>query len=173
MNPKKIIIGLLFLLVLSACKPQEYEIKLFEGQDTVEINSEWEDMGAGLDLSTYWAFSDRRDGDVDTTTLGTYILTYHVNYRNESYQVSRVVIVVDQTAPEITLHPGIDSIEVGDTWEDAGAIVTDNSLEELDVTVEGAVDNMTAGTYEITYHAEDSSGNQSVVTRYVTVFEGN
>ena len=78
---------------------------------------------------------------------------------------------VNQTKPEILLNAGLDTIQVGVVWEDAGATVSDNSGETLTITVAGTVDINTAGEYEITYTAEDSSGNIQVKTRYVNVVE--
>ena len=165
----KILFLLILLLSLSACQTT-YEMELFEGQDTVEIHTEWEDMGAAIDMKTYWKLADNLDGEVDTSTLGTYSIIYYREYGGKMYSVTRYVQVVDQTAPVITLNPGLDSIQVGDEWEDAGATVYDNSLEELDITVTGNVNINIAGTYEIIYTAIDSSGNTTSVSRYVTVF---
>ena len=48
-----------------------------------------------------------------------------------------------------------------------GAIVTDNSGEKIVLSVNGEVDTSIVGTYEITYSATDSSGNEIVLITYV------
>ena len=114
---------------------------------------------------------DSTTGTVDVTTLGLYEIVYSLNYEEKDYTASRYVIIVDQTNPVITLNEGVDSITINGTWIDSGANVTDNSGEILIITISGTVETTIAGTYEIVYSAEDSSGNVETVTRYITVFE--
>ena len=174
---KKIIlmIILVFTVTLSGCdlvEPPEdkplIDFILVDGQDTVEINSEWNDAGSTFVVGTL-SFDGTSSGSVDTTTLGLYTIDYSFEYEGLSYSKTRYVIVVDSTKPNIVLNEGIDTVIVGEVWEDAGALVTDNSLEELTITVTGTVDTSIAGEYEITYTAEDSSGNIATKTRYVNV----
>ena len=62
------------------------------------------------------------------------------------------------------------SLSVGEIWVDPGATATDNSGEAITVQQTGTVDTGTAGTYTLTYTAQDSSGNSAIpVTRTVTV----
>jgi hypothetical protein len=159
----------MIMLALTGCN-KEYDFVMFEGQDTVEINTLWEDAGAALDMKTYWKEADT-NGNVDTSVLGLYEIIYTLTYDEVEYTATRYITVVDQISPEITLNPGIDSLSINDTWIDAGAIVTDNLEEELTIIVNGIVDTTTAGIYEIVYSSEDSSGNTVTITRYVTVFE--
>lgn len=144
--------------------------ELNEGQDTVEINSTWVDAGAKLVVNETEYEMDTTNS-VDVSTLGLYEITYTYEYNDNTYEVIRYVIVVDQTRPVITLNPGIDTIKVGDNWVDAGASVTDNSDETLTIVTTGEVDTSTAGTYQITYTATDSSGNTLSIIRFVTVIE--
>ena len=172
---RKYLLGILVLttFILSACNPTEEEriIVLGVGQDTVEINNIWIDAGAWLEYEDVKIDIDTTSGTVDTTTLGLYKITYSLTYEEKDYSILRYVIIVDQTNPVIGLNEGIDSITTDGTWTDSGAFVTDNSGEILTITVSGTVDTSIAGTYEIVYSAEDSSGNVERVTRYVTVFE--
>ncbi len=69
------------------------------------------------------------------------------------------------------MNLGVDTIKLGEDWQDASVTVTDNSLGEITLTVSGTVDTSTLGTYLITYTATDASGNTSSITRYVTVIE--
>lgn len=76
-------------------------------------------------------------------------------------------------APVITLTGTNVTINVGDTYSDAGATASDD--EEGDVTANivvggDTVDTATAGTYTITYDVSDGAGNAATqVSRTVTV----
>ena len=77
--------------------------------------------------------------------------------------------VIDTSAPVITLN-GSAKIEIteGEVFSDPGAAATDDVDGTVAVTVQGNVDS-TPGTYVLTYTASDLAGNESQVTREVTV----
>ncbi|QXP75429.1 DUF5011 domain-containing protein [Tenacibaculum sp. AHE15PA] len=110
---------------------------------------------------------------VDTTTAGTYTVTYNVTdiAGNIATEVTRVVTVQDTTVPVITLTGAAAiTLESCATYTEAGATVTDCETE-LAVTIGGdTVDTTTAGTYTVTYNVTDTAGNIATeVTRVVTV----
>jgi len=79
----------------------------------------------------------------------------------------------DSTPPVITLNgDAIVTLLVGETYNDAGAVASDDvdgDLTAIIVTV-NPVDTSTAGTYAVTYDVSDSAGNAAVqVTRTVEV----
>ena len=148
----------------------EIYLKLNSGQDTVEINTEWIDSGAKFVLNDE-EFDMTTTDNVDVTTLGLYQVSYTYTYQETEYEIIRYVIVLDQTKPAIELNLGVDTIKVGNNWIDAGVTITDNSGETLTAVINGTVDISTPGTYEVTYKATDSSGNESSITRYVNVIE--
>ena len=136
--------------------------------------------------------NDNVDGDitenivttstVDTTTTGTYTVIYDVNDTagNSAVQVSRTVVVntvvvADTTAPVITLNSESNvSLNVGDTYTDAGATATDNVDGDLtaNIITENPVNTTIAGTYTVTYDVNDTAGNSAVqVARTVVVKE--
>ena len=147
---------------------------------TVEVGSAYTDAGAT-------AFDDN-DGDltasivtvnpVNTTVVGTYVVTYDVtdSSGNPASQVTRIVDVVDTQAPIITLvgaSPQI--IEVGDPYTELGATATDNYDGDLtgSIVIDAtAVDTNTLGSYTVTYNVTDSSGNNAIQrTRTVDVVD--
>ena len=82
-------------------------------------------------------------------------------------------LVVDTIAPVITLvGDATVTVQVGDTYTDAGATATDNYDGDLtsSIVVTGSVDTSTIGTYTVTYNVSDASGNAAdSVTRTVNV----
>ena len=90
------------------------------------------------------------------------------------YTLSGVVSTSDTTAPVITrLGSATVSLNVGETYSDAGATATDNvdgNITSSIVTV-NPVNVNTAGTYTVTYNVSDAAGNAATqVTRSVTVY---
>ena len=146
---------------------------------TIEVGTTYTDAGATA--------TDNYDGDltssiaivnnVDTSTIGTYTVTYNVSDAsgNAADSVTRTVNVVDTTAPIITLLGDTTvTIEVGTTYTDAGATATDNYDGDLtsSIAIVNNVDTSTIGTYTVTYNVSDASGNAAVpVTRTVNVVD--
>lgn len=105
---------------------------------------------------------------IDTTTDGSFTLTYSAIDTAGNEAIATRTVIVDGTAPVISLV-GAETvtITVGDTYEDAG-ITADEEIKETNKV--GEVDENTVGTYTITYTAIDMAGNESdPVTRTVIV----
>ncbi len=113
-------------------------------------------------------------GSVDTSTVGTYIITYTAtDNAGNTVTRSRTVVVVlseDVTAPVITLV-GEDTVSVtkGNTYSEEGATAVDDRDGTVAVTTEGSVNTSVLGTYIITYTATDSAGNTETEIRTVNV----
>mgnify|MGYP006291378945 CR=1 FL=1 len=76
----------------------------------------------------------------------------------------------DTTPPVITLISGkYITLNVGDVWNDPGAVAIDEVDGEVPVYISGTVDTSMVGIYELTYAARDRSDNLATVTRTVTV----
>jgi hypothetical protein len=76
----------------------------------------------------------------------------------------------DTSAPEITIlgsNPAM--ILLGSTYADAGVTVTDDFDSSPTLTTESTVNTAIAGTYIVTYTAEDDAGNTGTATRTVKV----
>ena len=115
-------------------------------------------------------------GNVDTTTAGVYTITYTAtDEAGNSASITRTVTVnevvePDTVPPVITLNgDAAVTLSVGDSYVEAGATAIDEVDGEVAVSISGAVDTGTAGTYTLTYSAVDAAGNASSVTRVVTV----
>ncbi len=119
-------------------------------------------------------------GAVDTSKVGTYILTYSAKDRaGNTAGVTRTVKVVkketgnkDTTPPVITLRGEKEmTITQGDSFRDPGASAYDNVDGKVNVMINGTVDTNRAGTYKLTYIAKDSAGNTAEATRIVKVIK--
>ena len=80
------------------------------------------------------------------------------------------VAVIPDTIPPVISLTGSNSVELnqGDAYVEQGATAQDNVDGSLTVIISGDV-GTAPGTYTLTYSATDAAGNQSQVTRTVTV----
>src|SRR5207249_5134262 len=144
---------------------------------SVSVGSTYTDAGANA--------TDNVDGNitskivtvnpVDTSTAGTYTVTYNVKDTagNAATQVTRTVNVVDTTPPVITLR-GLNPVTVqkDSTYTDAGATATDNVDVNITskIVTANPVNTAVTGTYTVTYNVSDNAGNAATqVTRTVNV----
>jgi hypothetical protein len=157
-----------FILIINGCIEVKPSFVIVKSIDTVEINSEYTDLGA---LYKYGTIKETvfSEDSVDISVLGLYELNYIYEDQDQAYSAVRYVIVVDQTKPSIELNPGVDTVYVGANWIDRGAVVGDNSLELITPVMSGIVNTQITGTYEVIYTATDSSGNVNSISRFVTV----
>lgn len=114
------------------------------------------------------------ESNVDTAILGEYEIHYSVTDSVYSFEITRYVHVVDTTAPIITLNPGVGGVtdmklNVGEVFNDPGAVAADNYDHVVIVTANNTVNTNEPGTYTVTYTAMDSSGNTAAATRKVKV----
>lgn len=88
-------------------------------------------------------------------------------------EIDKVELVKDQTGPEIET-PGDSELTVGDEFDPMEGVDASDECGELTdegITVDGSVDTATAGTYDLTYSATDTAGNEGTATRTITVAE--
>jgi hypothetical protein len=159
--------------IISSYTDVNFDYELNPGIDTIEVNSTWVDAGVKLFIDDIEVNVTSINNYIKEYRIGDYQVEYVLEYEGISYKVYRHVKVIDETNPEITLLPGLDTVIIGSEWIDGGVEVTDNSLETLDVIVTGKVNTDVESSYEITYIAIDSSGNADKVHRTVHVVRDN
>ena len=117
-------------------------------------------------------------GTVDTSTRGTYIITYtgQDESGNAATPVTRTIAVLpteDTTPPVIVLNGSANiTLAYGATYTELGATVTDpDDPEHITYSAQavGTVDTTTAGTYTITYSGQNQWGLLGTATRTVVV----
>jgi hypothetical protein len=112
-------------------------------------------------------------GTLDVDTPGSYLLTYSAtNDEGAVASATRTVVVVDTTAPVVTLL-GDNPIEMlADTpFVDPGATASDTCAGDLtgSIVVTGVVNTAVPGLYTLTYSATDASDNTGATNRAVWV----
>ncbi len=147
----------------------------------IEVGTAYSELGATA--------LDNYDGDisgsiiinaaaVDTSTVGSYTVTYDVtdSEGNDAIQAVRNVNVVDTTIPVITLSgANPQSIEVGTAYSELGATASDNYDGDISGSIiidASGVNTAAVGSYAVTYDVTDASGNAAVqVIRTVNVVD--
>ena len=112
---------------------------------------------------------------VNTNAVGSYSVSYNVSDAagNAATEVTRTVIVTDQTAPTISLiGSSTVTTALSATYTDAGATATDavdgNVTSSIQTT--STVNTNTVGSYTVKYNVSDAAGNAATeVTRTVNV----
>ena len=83
-----------------------------------------------------------------------------------------VVTVLDTTPPVITLNGANPmTVECHGSFSDPGATANDSCAGSVGVRVSGSVDANSAGTYYLTYTADDGNGNTNTAARTVNVVD--
>ncbi len=104
----------------------------------------------------------------------TDMFTYHFTGWSEALENIMDTLIVEPLyegtfRPEAAkLSPGVDTVHLGETWVDAGLDAPEN---ELDVDIEGTVDTLTPGFYDMVYIIRVDDDIVHRVTRVVTVLE--
>jgi len=84
---------------------------------------------------------------------------------------TRMVHVVDTTAPEITLNGSNPmTVECNSVFVDPGANAADTCDNEVSVEIlSNNVNTSQTGTYQVVYHAVDNGGNSAEKTREIII----
>lgn len=151
-----IIVGIILLLTIVCSfyfKPQIYlKTKI------VEINKEFEILDFISNTKNVKLKNAKDKVMFDKLGKNKLIIEYK-NIFNQDKKVTYDINVVDTIAPIIEFKEKVTK-NVGDKDDLISSVnVTDNSLEDITVTIEGEYDLNKAGTYELKYVASDLSGN--------------
>ena len=165
-----LIFVLLFLLFLKCQGFFGVQLK-FNGskQIQIEIHEPYQEEG----IHARWKFEDVSDqvqifSSIDTSKLGK----QEVSYQFMQEKITRIVDVVDTTAPHISLI-GQEKVIVfqNEEYTEEGINAADNSLEDLQgkINISQNINTHIIGQYEVLYEVSDSSGNRAELKRAVWV----
>ncbi|WP_051201898.1 immunoglobulin-like domain-containing protein [Ferrimonas senticii] len=146
------------------------------GSNTITINgnSDYLDAGASAIDSQDGDLTITVTGSVDTSTLGEYILTFTAtDAAGNSTSVTRTVIVVDGSAPEIVVASASLELPWGSDYDGGDVTVVDDFDDAPTVQISGEVNGQRYGDYVVSYTASDASGNQVQFDRTVTILKPN
>ena len=177
---QKVLIGVLGVGAISAISDDGYDDNvppvitiIGDNPVTVELGDAFVDQGATAFDEFHGVTTVSSSGTVDTSTVGTYTITYSAtDLDGNTATATRTVNVVDTTAPVVTVtgdNPA--TVELGGTYTEAGATATDASGTVTVVVSGDTVDPNTLGTYTITYTSTDASGNVGTASRTVNVVD--
>lgn len=182
LNKKKVLLFVLgiflFFFLVSRLFSKDIQIEL-NGSSAIDIEfgSSYSDQYATAkygkkDISNIIETS----GNVDTSKVGSYTITYTVTQKNKTKSVKRTVNIKDTVSPTLTLK-GSEELNIAQNskYRELGCIATDNYDGDLTtkIYIENPVDTSKKGTYIIKYTVQDSSGNTANVSRTVNVVSEN
>jgi hypothetical protein len=140
----------------------------------VECHTSYTELGASATDNCNGSFAATPSGMVDVNVVGNYTITYNASdaVGNAASPVTRSVQVVDTTSPLIVLNGGNSiTVECHTPFVDPGSTASDSCDASVSVNVSGSVNVDVPGSYALTYHAADDSGNTTSVVRTVTVVD--
>ena len=128
-----------------------------------EISATW----LGIDITDLGKF----EGEVDTSKVGSYYLTYKSPFLGKEYKT--VVNVKDSSVPKITLLGDTEVfVSMDSDYEELGYYAYDSYDGDITYNVERQYEKINNFTYRIKYMVKDSSGNESYATRTVIQRKG-
>ncbi len=111
--------------------------------------------------------------DLTSTILAPGSLSFTATVTDTAGNVSApseaLGVLLDTTAPVISVVGSDTSVGWGSAYSDAGATAADPEGGEVAVVTVNPVDTSTSGVYTVTYSATDAAGNTAQATRTVTV----
>ena len=164
---KKLIIGIVLSTILIGCLVGGY----FFYQDKKLVIKYDKNVTANIyeELDNLSVIKKIKNGTIqtkkealDTSKLGKQKITLSIkDYFKQIKKISYTLEVIDKEPPKITFNASLKTEEKNEIDLLKDVTATDNSKEEIKVTVEGNYDFATPGTYELYYVAKDSSGNEA------------
>ncbi|MBQ8768033.1 MAG: polysaccharide deacetylase family protein [Oscillospiraceae bacterium] len=158
-------IALLILVIAVAIILGTAQLKLVlsQGSDiTLEYGQSYAEPGASASL-LFFKTDVQTQGQVDSSKLGEYTITYSASLFGKTATVQRTVKVVDTTAPTITLMHNENAFTLpGHEYQEEGFVAEDN----YDGDITDRVQKMVADGY-VHYKVTDTSGNVAEVKREI------
>ncbi len=145
---------------------------LGETIQTIEAGTIYEDSGAMAMLGK----NDISDqivvtNPVDTSKASTQTILYSLEYRGQVYNVSRTVIVQDETPPQIVLSDADKEFKVSklDDFYEPGVTAEDSAEGDVTSRVTTQWQQASETEWKLVYTVSDSSGNVATAERTVLI----
>ena len=153
-------------------------------QIQMEVNTLYADPSVSITDNSLSGFTIHKNGsfykyfpDGIADSLGNFSIFYQAEDAagNLSNIIARVILVVDIRAPQVKLiGDEYVTVERWSNYVDKGCVITDNYYKYADLKVDtfSNVNTLKNGLYQVTYTAQDPSGNiSSVAVRMVLVMQ--
>ncbi len=140
-----------------------FQVQEFIATTQVEYNASMEYQVGNVCYGNFFECKDvfvERKGDVNTTALGCYQLTYLYSYQGKEFELKQVVEVVDTTVPELQITNDEIYYCSNKSLQNVEMMATDNYDGDLSQKIEYNFEND-----HIEFWVEDSSGNRSTVSK--------
>lgn len=144
-----------------------------EEKETIRYGETYVDKG----IDVYTKFKNINNniivsGEVDTSKIGNYIITYKVPYFNDYKTYMRMVSVIDDESPKLILNGDEHfNLTYGEEYQEPGYIATDNYDGDITQKVVVSQIDVDENNYEKHYIVKDSSGNETEVIRYIKIID--
>jgi len=152
-----LIVSLLFISV--ACTEIDFHL-IGKTEITLEVNSNYQELGAFTSGHAPVTIVS----NLDLNEVGDYTITYTTTFNSKEKSLSRIIHVVDTTAPVITLNGAQNKLLCpNQTYEEEGFTAIDNVDGDLSALVE-----ITQISNGLRYSVRDRFANLGEITRSIT-----
>ena len=163
-----VVLCIILFLVIPVCVAfvlflPKFQVKEFLETEQVLYNSPMEYHTGKVCYGNVFDCKDvqvKRDGDVNTSLLGCYQVTYTYSYEGKEFELKQVVEVVDTTPPVLTVSKEEIAYCPNGTIPDVDVSAIDNYDGDITEKVEKRIEGD-----EIVFQSTDSAGNTSVVKK--------
>ncbi len=173
------IIGIILIIILLVIIPilafhfSEIHLKLNgENKIILNLNEEYKEPGIKGNILFFTVNNIQTENNIDSNKIGTYKVSYKAKFLYKKKQIERIVEVVDNINPEITLlGDSLIKLYVNMSYKDPGYKASDNIDGDLTdkVIINDKLDLKTVGTYKIIYEVSDSNNNKATAERTIEV----
>lgn len=154
-----IIAALLIMFIYVNLFGVNSKVHLTEKRPTAEVNSDV--MASSFIASIDDGGSVSSDVKVDTSAIGTTECTLIVSIDGKEKEYYMDVEIEDTTAPVIECGSSINVLAGSNPDMTSIAKASDNSGENIEPKLSGDYDTSKAGSFDLSFSASDSSGNES------------
>ena len=184
MKRMKIILCSLLCISLAGCNKStvptlaiesltlEYGEDLFEEAKLVDVLENYDDIKEQYQFSSSLVSDETKKitadniSDDEILAVGEYTLI--IDYADDEEPLRLPVEIKDTIAPEFTNFEDELSIDYGFS-KDLASLFSATDLAETKISIDGNVNTMKAGSYEVKVIAEDASGNKNEKNCTITV----
>ncbi|MCH5189994.1 MAG: D-alanyl-D-alanine carboxypeptidase family protein [Oscillospiraceae bacterium] len=160
-----VVLAFVFLTIFECLK--QYEIEIYENTE-ISVNETADNYQFIKELKNVKILTEKTE--IDTSTVGEQYVYLTVKPTiGKKYDFGYRITVVDREIPKITFNGDLETTEGTEIDLLKGVSATDNSNEEIAVSVEGDYDFTKPGEYSLKYVAIDSSNNKAEEAFKLTV----